>query len=242
MALLDRDRTLSPSAKLDAKIKLADQYRTEPVDLRKATPVKVDSSPDEFKAAGHSLKVANDNIVEGINRTRDAWGDAFADGVEGVLYGDLKDVLKSWVANWARSGLEEAGKALFDMFKSSGGLKGIGQAIASIFGGGDKLPGFKNGGSFTVGGAGGIDNNLVAFRATRGERVDIRTPGQDMGGVGARVIRVVVDKSKLFDVAVIEAAQPMVAAYSGAAAQGGAEMAETNLSARRRKTLGAGRR
>lgn len=43
------------------------------------------------------------------------------------------------------------------------------------------LPGFQHGGSFTVGGAGGPDSQVVAFRATPGERVDIRTPGQQGG-------------------------------------------------------------
>src|SRR3546814_4273112 len=33
------------------------------------------------------------------------------------------------------------------------------------------LPGFATGGSFRVGGAPGIDKNLVAFRATRGEKI-----------------------------------------------------------------------
>lgn len=44
------------------------------------------------------------------------------------------------------------------------------------------LQGFATGGSFTVGGAGGTDSQLVAFRATPGEQVSIRTPGQQGGG------------------------------------------------------------
>src|SRR5574342_10023 len=45
-------------------------------------------------------------------------------------------------------------------------------AIGSLFGG------FQHGGSFTVGGMGGIDQNLVAFRASRGERVTITPASQ----------------------------------------------------------------
>ncbi len=37
---------------------------------------------------------------------------------------------------------------------------------------------FAHGGSFTVGGSPGVDNNLVAFKASRGERVDITPAGQ----------------------------------------------------------------
>lgn len=39
------------------------------------------------------------------------------------------------------------------------------------------IPGFANGGSFMVGGHPGIDANLVAFRATRGEQVTVTPPG-----------------------------------------------------------------
>lgn len=40
------------------------------------------------------------------------------------------------------------------------------------------LQGFQNGGDFRVGGAGGTDSQLVAFRATPNETVSVRTPGQ----------------------------------------------------------------
>ena len=43
---------------------------------------------------------------------------------------------------------------------------------------GSLIPAFATGGSFTVGGSGGTDANLVAFKATRGEQVSIKTPGQ----------------------------------------------------------------
>ena len=46
--------------------------------------------------------------------------------------------------------------------------------------------GFKNGGSFTVGGSGGPDSQLVAFNATPGERVSISPQGQG-GGVTVNV-------------------------------------------------------
>jgi tape measure domain-containing protein len=41
------------------------------------------------------------------------------------------------------------------------------------------LQGFENGGQFRVGGSGGPDSQLVAFRATPNETVSVRTPGQD---------------------------------------------------------------
>jgi hypothetical protein len=45
------------------------------------------------------------------------------------------------------------------------------------------LPAYANGGSFNVGGSGGTDSQLVKFRATPGEQVSIKTPGQQGGGV-----------------------------------------------------------
>src|SRR5262245_11989975 len=43
--------------------------------------------------------------------------------------------------------------------------------------------GFAQGGSFRVGGGlTGVDSEMVAFRATPGEMVDVRRPGQDRGG------------------------------------------------------------
>lgn len=50
-------------------------------------------------------------------------------------------------------------------------------ALNTAFGGFD-IGGFATGGSFTVGGSGGTDSQLVAFKATPGERVDVLTPGQ----------------------------------------------------------------
>lgn len=52
------------------------------------------------------------------------------------------------------------------------------------------LPGFAHGGEFTVGGAGGTDSQVVAFRATPGERVTVSPPAAAAGG-GDVVINVV---------------------------------------------------
>ena len=38
--------------------------------------------------------------------------------------------------------------------------------------------GFKNGGSFKIGGEGGVDKNLVMFRGSKGEQVDVKTRAQ----------------------------------------------------------------
>jgi hypothetical protein len=45
----------------------------------------------------------------------------------------------------------------------------------------DYMPGFASGGSFTVGGSGGTDSQMVSFMATPGEMVNVSTPGQGTG-------------------------------------------------------------
>jgi len=40
------------------------------------------------------------------------------------------------------------------------------------------LPGFQHGGSFKVGGTGGTDSQVVAFKATPGEHVTVSRPGE----------------------------------------------------------------
>lgn len=226
LALIERAPGTSMEGRQDARVKLADKYKGKWVDTRSIEPVKVDTSPAGFEAAGEALKAANDNLQESITRTRDAWGSAFADGIEGALYGDLDQVLKGWVMDWARAGLEDAGKALFDLLKSFGGggasdaggiLGGIGKFFSA-------LPGFKTGGSFTVGGQAGIDKNLVAFKASKNEVVDIRKPGQDMGA-SARVVRVLVSANDYFDARVQAVSTPVAVAAGMAASDTGAKRA-----------------
>ena len=56
-------------------------------------------------------------------------------------------------------------------------LAGITGAL-SLTSAGVALPGFATGGEFMVGGSGGTDSQLVAFRATPNERVIVQTPAQ----------------------------------------------------------------
>lgn len=63
------------------------------------------------------------------------------------------------------------GSGLSGLFGGMGGLGGLIGGIGSLFG-------FANGGGFEVGGSGGTDSQLVAFKATPGEDVIVRTPEQ----------------------------------------------------------------
>ena len=90
------------------------------------------------------------------------------------LFGAALDTLTDFSSTWddfaerflADLGRIAAQQALLNAFKAFG------------------LPGFQDGGSFTVGGQGGPDSQLVAFKASPGERVDISPPGESRGGSG----------------------------------------------------------
>lgn len=92
-----------------------------------------------------------------------------------------------------------AGGGLGAVGGAAGG--GFGSILASSLGG---LFGFRDGGSFTVGGQGGPDSQLVAFKASPNEEVSIKTPQQQAATqtttetpVNVRVINVTDPKEAL---------------------------------------------
>lgn len=92
---------------------------------------------------------------------------------------------------------------------SAGG--GVGGGIVNAF---TSLFGFAGGGSFTVGGSGGTDTSLVAFRATPGERVTVATPAQQdsqQGGVSLNLVPAPQQRSGSVSVVVTNQGQPVKA-------------------------------
>lgn len=81
----------------------------------------------------------------------------------------------------------------FNTIQEGGGIFGQGPGTGGFAGG---IPGFQGGGSFTVGGSGGPDSQLVAFRATPGEPVNV---GQGGG------VNITVNASGGVNVAMVEA-------------------------------------
>jgi len=98
------------------------------------------------------------------------------------LFGQLKNqwaqTLKDMVNAWVSSGIRNLFGSMFASGSSGGMLAGLGG-----------LFGFANGGSFEVGGGGGTDSNLVAFKATRGETVTVNKAGESGGGGGGIVFQ-----------------------------------------------------
>lgn len=112
---------------------------------------------------------------------------AVHDTLAGALSGALGDGLEDLPATFAKVLQQLASQylasAIFKQLSSIGQSDGSGafaQAFGDFFAGG-----FATGGQFTVPGTGGTDSQLVAFRATPGEKVDVRRPTDPQGGAPA---------------------------------------------------------
>lgn len=151
------------------------------------TPGQGLSIDTAFDASGVS-----ESAEEAGGTLRDTFRQTFADGIKAALNGDLGGFLEQTfngifdkVLNNLAEGLADA---LGGLFGGAGGGGGgglgdiFGSILGSIFGG---SPGFALGGAFTVGGKPGRDANLVAFRATRGERVEISRSEAEAASKGA---------------------------------------------------------
>lgn len=156
----------------------------------------VGEAMDEAAQKMMGLKEKGEDAFSDLTRAVDAWGNKAADTfAEFVTTGkaSFSDLVRSMLFDIARL---QAKKALDPITAAAGNL--LNGALGNLFGGsvgasvggqgfgsaGDAgtLLGFAGGGDFTVSGSGGTDSQLVAFRATPGERVSVRTPAQAAGG------------------------------------------------------------
>lgn len=127
--------------------------------------------------------VALDNVRLAHERQQAAAQEAFSivkDGFKEWIKGgkEFSEILVDVASKFADMAIEAAAMKFFA--PASGGQAG--GTFGAIFSGIGKLFGFDTGASFRVGGSGAPDSKLVSFRASPGEIVDVRRPGQDMGG------------------------------------------------------------
>lgn len=121
------------------------------------------------------VKDAIDRVGEAMERAKESLGQGF-----GSIFEGLVNKTMSW-----KEAIIQAGQALLKYLNQIN----IAQGGSGLFGGGilqglfGSLLGFQHGGSFSVGGAGGVDSQVVAFRATPGEMVDVRKGGQERQGM-----------------------------------------------------------
>lgn len=105
----------------------------------------------------------------------------------------LRDVVSDLLKQLGQMALNSAFKALAGGF---GGGSGGGGFFGTLLSGIGSIFGFARGGTIMPGGAGGIDSQLVTFRKSPNERVDITKPGQTLtsGRGGVADVRVYVDQ------------------------------------------------
>jgi hypothetical protein len=134
------------------------------------------------KGGGSKVKKVKDQfdrVGESIERAKESLGQGFSGVLEGLINKSL-----SW-----KDALVQAGQALLkylnqmNVAKGGKGLFG-GGFLQGLLGG---LVGFASGGTILPGGSGGIDSQLVAFRKSPNEQVDITKPGQRRAGSGRSV-------------------------------------------------------
>jgi hypothetical protein len=120
--------------------------------------------------------------------------DTFRDGFRAAFDGNFGSWMESWWKDRLSNAMSKAFDGLADLLgdvlsgafrNGAGGGGGImgaaGSVIGSFFGAHDR------GGSFIVGGAGGMDGNLATMKLSRGERVDITRPDQQRADAGVQV-------------------------------------------------------
>lgn len=118
-------------------------------------------------------------------------GDAITRDFDNVMDG-VFGVFKNTLAKMASEALASNFRGIFgSIFDGGGGSKktSSGNNLTSILGPSfAALAGFANGGQFNVGGSGGTDSQVVAFRASPNETVTVSTPGQMAAGGGGVTI------------------------------------------------------
>jgi len=167
----------------------------------------VNALHDEIDLLARQQRVMG-SIKEVANVFENAFGRAFDSIADGTF--KLRTALGDLLKDLGKTLASSAFKRLLGGDDGGGGLLGslVGKLFPSLlgsgsssgtvdFGGGSDAPyaAFAGGGSFRVGGSGGIDSQLVAFRATPGEMVDV-SHAQGRGGGGADVIRIDLNPSE----------------------------------------------
>lgn len=184
----DRERATDLIKSLDPGSTYRDQI-IEVQRLRDQFPELSDALAEVELNAQEAWDKVGDGAVEAAEDAKSAWEDlgpvfssAFEDAiVEGK---NLRDVLKGLEQDIIRIATrklvtEPLGNALSGFFGSSGAG---GSFLKNL------IPHFATGGSFMVGGSGGTDSQLVAFRASPSERVTVETPAQQRQSGGITII------------------------------------------------------
>ncbi|TKT58356.1 hypothetical protein [Rhizobium sp. LC145] len=125
---------------------------------------------DGIRGAFDGIEGVGEGLGQGMESAFSGLGSSIADAISGT---------KEW-RDVALDALRSVASSLISSMNIGGGGGGFFSGLfGSLFKG---LVGFSTGGSILPGGTGGIDSQLVMFRKSPNERVDITKPGQSIGG------------------------------------------------------------
>lgn len=128
----------------------------------------------EAAAAAETMGGALRKVGGVASQTFSKIGGLIGEGLRGLK--SWREVLAGVLQTLAQVLAEQAKAQLVGL--AGGASSPLGGLVGGLFG---SLLGFKDGGQFQVGGAGGIDSQIVAFRASPDETVTITKPGQEFG-------------------------------------------------------------
>lgn len=146
------------------------QSARDALGIRSPSRVMIGVGENVMQGLGNGMEGMRGQVMGIASSIAGTLSGAFTSVITGAQ--SVKEALEGVLKQMASMLLNKA----FNYFLNAafGGGGGGGGLLGGLFGG---LPGFARGGSFTVGGTGGTDSQLVAFRATPGEMVDVSTPG-----------------------------------------------------------------
>ncbi|MCM2455300.1 hypothetical protein HGO37_07885 [Rhizobium sp. CG4] len=144
-----------------------------------------------------SIEIATEKMRSAFDFAKDSTNGFLSDFRQGLASGE--GVWKSFgnaALNVLNKIIDKVQTQLVDALFSANSILGGGASgggfLSSIFGGIGKLFGFARGGTIMPGGAGGIDSQLVMFRKSPNERVDITKPGQTLSAGAGGAARIIV--------------------------------------------------
>ncbi|WP_411033843.1 phage tail tape measure protein [Shinella sp. BYT-45] len=154
-----------------AVIGVAEEVANALADTAGKAPAAAKQTADAWSGLSNVKKQA-DETGSSLGSMFSGFGSSVAALIKGTK--SLREVLADVVAQFASSALQNGLKAMFGG-SFGGGFSGF---LSGLFGG---LVGFSSGGTILPGGTGGIDSQLVMFRKSPNEQVDITKPGQRAG-------------------------------------------------------------
>lgn len=141
------------------------------------------AATDGITTAMNGAETAVKQVGSSSTNAFSGLGSSIGEAIKGTT--EWSDVLSDVVGKFADIALQGA-------FGGGGGGSAGGNFLSSLLGG---LLGFERGGTIMPGGAGGVDSQIVAFRKSPNERVDISKPGQSLGRGDAQSVQIGVNVS-----------------------------------------------